>query len=243
MKKAPPNEPAVVMQPGWEHLLFLHWRVSPASIQSLLPEGLEVDTFSGEAWVGLVPFTMARVCPLWAPRLGNGALHRACYAFHETNVRTYVRHKGEAGVWFFSLDAASAPAVVAARLWYKLPYFRARMSLDEHDGDIHYHSRRLWPHPLPATAAITARPVGPSFLAEAGTLEHFLVERYLLYSFANGRLLRGRVVHSPYVLQQADVPAWSENLVAAAGVTRPDCEPHAVYARRVEVDIFGIEAA
>lgn len=243
MKEALSNQKPVVMQPSWEHLLFLHWRVPAESLQRLLPRGLELDTFHGEAWIGLVPFTMARVCPRWAPSLGTGALHKKCYAFHETNVRTYVRHGNDIGVWFFSLDAANAAAVMAARAWYKLPYFHAQMSLQENDGDLQYHSRRLWPRPLPAEANVIARPHGSAAPAAAGTLEHFLVERYLLYSRSGGQLWRGRVVHQPYVLQKAEVRECRENLIAATGISRPDTAPHAVYARRVEVDIFGLERA
>lgn len=44
--------------------------------------------------------------------------------FCETNVRTYVTDsQGRHGVWFFSLDAARLPAVVTARVGYRLPYF------------------------------------------------------------------------------------------------------------------------
>ncbi len=74
-----------------------------------------------------------------------------------------------------------------------------------------------------------------------GTLEHFLVERYLLYSRAGRTLYRGRVRHEPYRLQTAEVLSLEENLVAAAGIARPDAPPLAHYARGVRVEIFGLE--
>ena len=113
------------MAQTWSELGFLHWRVPEAALRALVPPALEIDTFGGAAWVGLVPFTIGRsrfppLPPL--PALG---------AFHEVNVRTYVHHEGrEPGVWFFSLDATSRTAVRGARLVYKLPYVHAAIELD-----------------------------------------------------------------------------------------------------------------
>ena len=81
------------MRQRWADLLFLHWSVPPESLRPLLPSGLVLDTFEGRAYVGLVPFTMTGVRPVWfpaVPGLSN---------FHETNVRTYVLGPdGEPGV-------------------------------------------------------------------------------------------------------------------------------------------------
>jgi hypothetical protein len=113
-----------VMWQRWADLLFLHWPVPPDELAALLPPGLTLDTFDGQAYVGLVPFTMTGVRPVWAPAL-PWLSH-----FHETNVRTYVHCRGrDPGVWFFSLDAANPVAVKIARALWKLPYHFARMRL------------------------------------------------------------------------------------------------------------------
>ena len=105
-------------------LTFLHWRYPPETVQALLPDGLEVETFDGVAWVGLIPFLMDRVRPRWLPPVPW--LSR----FPETNVRTYVRGPdGRTGIWFFSLDAARLPAVLAARVGFGLPYYWSEMSV------------------------------------------------------------------------------------------------------------------
>ena len=84
----------------WDELTFVHWSYPPAVVQRLLPPGLEVETFDGRAWVGLVPFILRVGLPGVAP------IPWVC-EFAETNVRTYVRSAdGERGIWFFSLDAA-----------------------------------------------------------------------------------------------------------------------------------------
>src|SRR4051812_22358165 len=88
---------------NWSDLLFLHWRISPTEIAPMLPEAISVDTFDGSAWVGIVAFSMSGVRPWWCPAVPGVS------AFPETNVRTYVHCRGrDPGVWFLSLDAASA---------------------------------------------------------------------------------------------------------------------------------------
>ncbi|MBX3465088.1 MAG: DUF2071 domain-containing protein [Planctomycetes bacterium] len=236
---APTRRPQgrVVQRPSWHDLTFLHWPVDAARLRPLVPPALEIDTFDGQAFVGLVPFTMRGVRPWWAPPLPGTD------AFHETNVRTYVHHDGRGpGVWFFSLDAQSRLAVLAARALWRLPYHHARMHLGAENGTLHYHSERLRPPPLPATSRIACRPHGPAAPAVPGTLAHFLAERYLLYALgADGTLRRGAVHHAPYPLQTAEVLACDETLVAAAGIPRPHDAPLAHYARGVEVEIFALQ--
>jgi uncharacterized protein len=55
---------------------------------------------------------------------------------NELNVRTYVHFNGVPGVWFFSLDASNTLAVLGARAAIGLPYFRARMRLQEKHAGI-----------------------------------------------------------------------------------------------------------
>lgn len=230
----------VVMRPTWRDLLFLHWPIEAETLRPLLPSGLELDLFEGRAYIGLIPFTMQRVRPRFLP--SPRPMFDWFENFHETNVRTYVHQSGQnPGVWFFSLDAANLPAVLAARGWFKLPYFWSRMSVARRADVIRYQSRRVWPQPKPAHCDISCAVEPISLAAPIGSLEHFLVERYVLYSESNGRLFRGRVHHKPYQLNAARVSHLEENLVASAGVSRPDDAPHACYSRGVQVEIFPLE--
>jgi uncharacterized protein YqjF (DUF2071 family) len=221
------------MHQRWHHLLFLHWKVPAETLRPLVPERLTLDTFQGEAWVGLIPFTMTHVRPVGLPPLP------AISAFHEMNVRTYVHLDGrDPGVWFFSLDAAGRAAVLAARATMGLPYFFADMSMTERNGAFDYTSKRRWPGPKPAEASLRYRGRGSTRRAAPGALEHFLIERYILYSMHLGRLLLGRVHHRPYPLEDAEVSDLSESVVAAASIARPNEPPLAHYARGVDVEVF-----
>jgi len=236
---APTRRPEgrVAQHQSWLDLTFLHWRIPVAALRPLIPAALAIDTYEGDAFIGVVPFTMTGVRPLWAPPVPGIS------NFHETNVRTYVHLEGrDPGVWFFSLEAASRIAVTIARTFWHLPYHHARMTLDKGpEGEIRYTSSRRSPPP-PAVCNVTCRPVSAPSPAVAGTLEHFLAERYVLYADAgDGALRRGRVHHAAYPLQTAEVSAWEESLLAAAGIARPPGEPLAHYAAGVDVEIFALE--
>ena len=108
-------------------------------------------------------------------------------------------------------------------------------------GPILYAGVRCRAEPRPASYLVRATPLGPIQPAQPGTLEHFLVERYLLYALANGRLHRGQVHHHPYPLQSADALTLDESLLAAAGIRRPDSAPIAHFARGVDVKIYALQ--
>lgn len=224
----------------WSDLLFAHWRVPVELLRPLIPRELEIDTFEGEAWLGLVPFHMSGVRPRWFPAMPFVS------EFHETNIRTYVHFKGrDPGVWFLSLDAARRIAVEVARWNWHLPYFHAEMDL-RRDGDVVRYSSRRIDHRSPrrADVDISAR-IGerlnpePGVSVESGTLEHFLAERYILYANDHrGRLLRGRVHHSPYPLRSAEIVSCRQTLASAAEVPVSGQPDHTLFCEGVTVDIF-----
>jgi uncharacterized protein YqjF (DUF2071 family) len=227
------------MTQTWERLLFLHWRFPADEIQARLPPGLMVDTFDGEAWIGVVPFLMRNIRIRGVPPI-PGTVN-----FLELNCRTYVRDRqGMPGVWFFSLDASSWLAVRGARQWYRLPYWWARMSagVDESAGRVDYRSHRHGAAEDTASRFIY-EPAGESRLARPGSLEFFLVERYVLFAEVRpGRLSRGRVHHPPYQIAEANVELCDDRLLALnrfdSAARPPD---HALVSRRVDVDVFRLQ--
>jgi len=231
----------VLMHQNWHHLLFLHWEIPPAELQALIPPQLTVDTFEGKAYVGLIPFTMTGVRAVLTPPLPWIS------SFHEVNVRTYVHRDGrDPGVWFFSLDASSSLAVAAARGMYKLSYFDADIDFDATSDalpTVRFESKRTDHRgPLPANAHVRYQPAeGAVQSAQPGSIEHFLVERYILYAEDDHTLYRARVHHQPYPLQRAELLSLEETLVWAAGIRRPDAIPMRHYAREVNVKVYALE--
>jgi len=221
-----------VMRQRWERLTFLHWPFEAAHVQRLLPGGLEIETFDGAAWVGLVPFYMRVATPggQRVPWVSN---------FCETNVRTYVRdHAGRSGIWFFSLDASRLGAVVTARAApYRLPYFWSSMRLGSRGSEIAYLSRRRWRGPRPATSRLRVGIGTPIAPADVTALEHFLTARWMLFSIAGGRPVSARACHQPWPLQRAQAQVLEDNLLTTAGLPVPRGEPLVHYSPGVDVAI------
>jgi uncharacterized protein YqjF (DUF2071 family) len=221
-----------VMRQRWERLTFLHWPVAAADVQRLLPRGLEIETYDGAAWVGLVPFYM---------RVATSGGRRVPWAssFCETNVRTYVRDdRGRSGIWFFSLDAARLGAVVTARATpYRLPYFWSSMRLGERDGEIAYLSRRRWPGPRPAGTRLRIGIGAPIAPADVTELEHFLTARWMLFSVTGRRHAWARASHQPWPLHRASALVRDDHLLTAAGLPAPGGEPLVHYSPGVDVAI------
>jgi uncharacterized protein len=192
---AVPASPWVMTQ-TWNDLLFAHWPVHPSELRGTVPPAFELDLFSGDAWIGVVPFTMTNVAPRGVPSLPWVS------EFPELNVRTYVRVSDRPGVYFFSLDAGSALAVRTARLLLNLPYHRASMSAARTNGGITYRSVR--DSNRKAEFAASYRPTGPAVVPVEGSLEYFLTERYCLYNqHRNGSPYRLEIHHPPWLLQPA----------------------------------------
>lgn len=233
--KRPPREPDGTQK--WRDLLFLHYEVPVASLRALVPPSLELDLWHGKALVGVVPFAMLDVKPRWAPVV-PGISH-----FLELNVRTYVSVGEHPGVYFFSLEAESSVAVLAARAGWGLPYFRARMELARERDVVRYSSERLFPPPTPARLEASYR-VGPR-LADAtpDSLEFFLAERYLLFTAggaASDEVKVGQVHHAPYPLHEATLLSCEQTMLSAAGLPSgcPVFSTH--YSPGVDVEVFGL---
>ena len=210
----------------WHDLLFAHWPVPVDSIRSLIPGVLDIDTFDGSAWIGIVPFHMSGVRPRYVP---------IPLAFPELNVRTYVKYKGKSGVWFFSLDAASWLSVRAAR-WLGLPYYDAQMTVDVHTPDVQYESVRTHRNAPPAEFSGRYGPTSPMYHSMPGTLEHWLTERYALYGGLNAdRVVFGEIHHAPWRLQHAEIELRKNSMTAGLGLDLPDAKPLCHFARYQEV--------
>ena len=224
-----------VVRMAWASLLFAHWPLPPEALRRLVPGALEIDTLDGAAWVGLIPFTMPRFRVAGLPIPGMSR-------FHECNLRTYVRCGGVSGVYFFSLDAASRLAVWGARRLWRLNYYLARMELRRDGSVVHYAFDRVDRRGPAAQLRCAWRMGSPRPPSRAGALDHFLTERYALYTVdAAGRPLCGRIRHEPWALHEAELLDLDETLFAAAGIDRPASEPVLYHAEWLDVEAWAVQ--
>jgi uncharacterized protein YqjF (DUF2071 family) len=231
-----PTQPWTMAQ-TWVDLLFAHWPVAEDALRPLVPEPLTIDTFDGTAWLGVTPFEVSGLRLRGTPPLPR--LSR----FPELNVRTYASFGGKPGIWFFSLDAGSAPAVAGARRTYRLPYHRADMTIDRSEQRIRYESIRTSSDGLPAELRVDYAPTGAPWRAEAGALEHWLAERYCLYTLdGRQRPMRAEIHHPPWPLQPATA-TFEANTMPPPGIELLAQEPLLHFARRQDVVIWPLRPA
>jgi len=192
-----------VMTQKWNHLLYMHYPVSIHTIESYIPDGLELDTFNGEAWISIIPFQIKDM------RLRNMPQLPYFHSFSELNVRTYVKRNGVPGIFFFSLDASKRFAVIAARMG-TLPYFYANITMKQQDESIHYTCRRK--NNSNKVFEGEYRPIGEAFYPDVDSLDHWLLERYYLYSYQNECLYFGGIHHKPLEVYHAEAAISKQHM-------------------------------
>jgi uncharacterized protein len=211
-----------VMHQSWRDLLFMHWPVPYEKLFPLVPQNLTIETHNGSGWLTITPLLMADVHVRGLPGVPTAS------EFPELNVRTYVRYKDKPGVFFFSLDASSLLAVMTARNVLGLPYYNAEMALARDGQDIVFASRRL--EAPPAELVVTYSCKGPGFHPKPGTLEHFLTERYCLYTVdALEHVSRIQIHHGPWLLNEADVTLEKNTMDDPLGLIELSATPQLVH--------------
>jgi uncharacterized protein YqjF (DUF2071 family) len=231
----PPRVARPALEQDWLELSFLHWSFPPQSVAALLPPGVCVDSFEGDAWVGLVLFRL-RIF------LRRGLTLPWLCSFPEINVRTYVvGPDGERGIWFFSLDCARLIAAWTGRMTYRLPFHHAAMRMDCGDGVRRYRSRRA---PDAGTTAggcsATVRVGEPVASSDVTALQTFLTQRWRLYTRAGGGVATAHVEHPPWRLHHAVATDVDAGLIAACGLPYPAGSPLVLAADGVRARLTGL---
>ena len=226
-----------IMLQGWHDLASVHWAYNPELVQRLLPKGVQVDTYNGSAWVGLIPFHMRRIrLPGW-PSFGKWS------TFPETNVRTYVvAPDGRRAVWFFSLDISVLLPALVARVSYGLPYCMASMSITRSSADvIEYTAQRTWPRGRSSDVGPQSRliiKVGEQVCnSDLTELEKFVTARWGLVSTFAGVPVWADVEHPPWVIHRSSLLCCEDTLLTATGLPSPTTEPFVLWSPGVEVRI------
>jgi len=203
-------------------VLLAHWPVPLDALARMLPPELPVDTFEGEAWLGLVTcrlqaLRMRGLPPL--PGLSSGPQLEAC---------TYVSADDRPGGWLFSLDRGRQVLVEAAKRSLRLPAYRARLTSGPGGFEAEREGLRY---------RVRYESHGEPFIPARGTLEHFLTERYALYTADGGRLYRAELNHRPASLRKAACTVE----VATIAPLLLDGEPHALHAASQDLLIWPLE--
>lgn len=227
----PKSKPFMIQY--WEELLFLHWEISKQFLDEILPQGLEADTFQGKAYIGLVPFRMKGVRPIFLPPLPWVSY------FSELNVRTYVKTQGKPGVYFFSLDAGNRIIVEVARKYFHLPYLNADIHFKREGIKKEFHCFRIDSRANPGEFHVTYFPSSKIYQSKQNTLENWLTERYCLYSIDfKGRLYRGEVHHLPWPLQKAECYIYNNTILKNHNIHILQSEPLIHYSESLKVAFF-----
>lgn len=218
---------------NWSDLFFIHWEYPADLIQNRLPPGIKVDLYQEKAYMAIVPFTMSGLRLAGLPSLSKIS------NFLELNLRTYVVDEwGKRGVWFFSLDADSWISVKIANYFFHLPYQYSKLCKQFNDGKYYYSccAYRDVKHEQ-MSFELDPAPAGTYRLAEPESIEHFLLERYRLFTVkGNGRILTGTINHQPYLFTSAKALNLSTHLFRLNQFEPPNREPDSVlYAPGFEV--------
>jgi uncharacterized protein YqjF (DUF2071 family) len=224
------------MAQSWQVLLFAHWAIPVDVLRPMIPPALEIDTWDGTAWIGVVPFRMIGV------RLRGLPPVPMTDTFPELNVRTYVIKDGIAGVWFFSLDAANPLAVITARRWFYLPYYHANMTIKEHGDTIRYNSQRTHRGANKGIFVGSYRPIGAVQDYTPDSHERWLTERYALYTVdKGGTVYRGDIHHQMWAIQPAEAAIEHNTIAQASGFQLPDTQPLLHYVQHIDVLTWSLQ--
>src|SRR4029079_567835 len=104
----------------WTDVLFLHFAVAADELGPHLPPQLEIDTFDRTAWLSFIFFRL-KLRPAGLPFLPGFS------SLLEMNVRTYVRHRDQPGIYFLRMYADNRLAIHAAKMLTPLCYEHATM--------------------------------------------------------------------------------------------------------------------
>jgi uncharacterized protein len=227
MRARPPGTP--VMHQNCTNLLFLHWPVEPERLRPLIPAELEIDTFEGQAWIGLTPFSLHDVHLTGIPPIPGLS------SFHQLNVRACVHANGIPGIWFFSLDASKMVAAVAARIFFMLPYFKAQIESWQTAGQFSFDLSRVASSArFRASWKTGVRLRDP----DLESLAFFLVERYCYFGAENKNLYMTRIYHHPWILDEATDLSHESTMIEILGIREPTTDPLAYFSREQTVDTW-----
>jgi uncharacterized protein YqjF (DUF2071 family) len=215
----------------WDRAVFIHYAADPALLQPDIP--FELDLREGRAFVSLVAFTLHKMRPRRGGKLGEWLLKPI--ATHEfLNVRTYVRHQGEPGIYFLAEWLNNRAAVHLGPRSFGLPYRFGHVGYDHgRNGNSLRGTVKARDGQLAYEGWVTGDRFEP---CQSGSLTEFLLERYTAFTRHRKRDRFFRVWHSPWPQAPAEMELNEDSLVATTGRWWPSAQyVSANYSPGVEV--------
>ena len=212
-----PREPLFLA--GWRDVVMLHFAVDADALQLEVP--FVVERFEGQAFVSLVTFTLTDFRPRPGGRLAKLAF--APMATHRyLNVRTYVRHGDETGIFFLAEWLSSRLATLFGPALFGLPFRFGRLDyahgnpgeglrgeVASREGTLRYRSA--------ADARCDDGSEGAGAQqAVAGSLDEFLLERYTAFTARCGQRGFFRVWHPPWQARRVELQVEERSLLEGA---------------------------
>ena len=199
-----PGEPLFLAD--WLRLVFIHYEVPVEELQSVVP--FELDQFEGKAYVSLVAFTMRRMRPRRGGRLAAWLLSPLATNDY-LNVRTYVHHRGEPGIYFLAEWMNNPFSLCLGPLTFGLPYRFGKLDYQhQHEAGALCGTVRGRSHV--ATLDYHAQLTEQDFACcPAGSLDEFLLERYTAFTCHLGKRRLFRIWHPQW--RQAPINAYVSN--------------------------------
>src|SRR5690606_24836920 len=218
------------MQQSWNHALFIHYPIQLNTLRKLVPDTLALDSYDGWGWIGLVAFDMDNVKFRGLP---------AAPSFPELNVRTYVTINDKPGVYFFSLDATNLPMGVFARKLCHLPYAHASMERQQSESEHTHHFSSARKSDPSILLDCSYRAISEPYLAEAGSFDEWLTERYCFYTTSRtGKIVRCDILHRPWPLQHAEAEIRDNTMLSGQGIHVESVPPILHYSKGVDVRVW-----
>ncbi|QSO50688.1 DUF2071 domain-containing protein [Alicyclobacillus curvatus] len=257
-----------VMRQTWNRLLFAHWPLPPGLLEPLIPQGLKLDTFDNKAYVSVLPFEMTNVRMRLLPAIPGASqmqqINIRTYVLRDNKPGVYflaldTNHLPT--VWLtrlmLGLPYHHAQMNVKSRFvgsGREIEFSSQRLDAtgrgktDMHAGSTpslplqNADSRsRLTSLQTPrrgGTLQVSYQPSSDIWHAKPGSLDHWLTERYCLYTVNAGKLLRVDIHHQPWPLQFAKARFRQQTLLTPLkgkiGFELPLEAPILHYAHRID---------
>ena len=205
------GEPLLIA--AWHDALMIHFEVDAAALQRDVP--FELDLWNGMAFISLVAFTMRDMRPRFGGKIA-ALLFRPIATHHFLNVRTYVRHGGECGIHFMAEWLTNRLAVILGPSTFGLPYHYGHI-LYQRDLEKGRISGRVADPKYRTALTFEARLTGAAAFqpCAAGSLDEWLMERYIAFNSANQVRRFFRVWHPPWPQRSAQAVLGEKSLLTS----------------------------